>query len=146
MQMFINTVTLKHFGIAKIGVVKRMKKVFAMSGKGEKMPRLIDANALTDHFIALCNYDGITVIRAIQDAPTIEPERKKGKWIIRGKQMVLNLENAREQYSALGYPHRNIQQLQCSECRKITLVDESILYEYCPHCGCDMRQEGEDHE
>lgn len=74
----------------------------------------------------------------VNDMPTIE-ERKNGEWIIRGKQMVLNLENAREQYSALGYTHRNIQQLQCSECRKITLVDESILYEYCPHCGACMR-------
>lgn len=57
------------------------------------------------------------------------------KWIEKGEQMLLSLENAREQYSALGYPHRRILKLQCSECNKITLVDSSIKYEFCPHCG-----------
>lgn len=65
-------------------------------------------------------------------------ERKKGKWIPDGKQMIINLENAREQYKELGYPHRNILRLQCSECRKLTLVDESIRYDYCPNCGARL--------
>jgi Zn finger protein HypA/HybF involved in hydrogenase expression len=54
--------------------------------------------------------------------------------------MVINLANAREQYSELGYPHRNILQMQCDKCRLITMVDESIRYDYCPHCGADMRE------
>ena len=57
------------------------------------------------------------------------------KWEIVGKQMVINLENAREQYKDLGYPHRTILKMRCPLCRKITLCDESILYEFCPHCG-----------
>lgn len=60
-------------------------------------------------------------------------------WNLVGKQMVINLANAREQYSELGYPHRNILQVQCDKCRLITMVDESIRYDYCPHCGADMR-------
>lgn len=63
-----------------------------------------------------------------------------GKWIKQGKQMIINLENAREQYAALGYPHRNEYRLQCSVCGKITMVDGGIVYEYCPHCGADMRE------
>lgn len=57
-----------------------------------------------------------------------------------GKQMVVNLENAREQYAELGYPHRNILKLQCDHCRKITMVDASIMYKYCPHCGEKMEE------
>ena len=57
------------------------------------------------------------------------------KWEIVGKQMVINLENAREQYKALGYPHRTVLKVLCPLCKKITFYDESILYEFCPHCG-----------
>ena len=66
-----------------------------------------------------------------------------GEWIKQGKQMIINLENAREQYAALGYPHRNEYRLQCSVCGKITMVDGGIVYEYCPHCGSDMRRKEE---
>ena len=61
-----------------------------------------------------------------------------GKWIDKGEMMVVNLENARQQYKELGYPHRNISRLECSECGKLTLVDSSIGYEFCPHCGAKM--------
>ena len=64
---------------------------------------------------------------------------RRGKWIMQGKQMIVNLENAREQYAALGYPHRNEYRLQCSLCRKITMVDGGIVYKYCPHCGAEMK-------
>lgn len=57
------------------------------------------------------------------------------KWEVVGKQMVVNLENAKEQYKVLGYPHRTVLKMRCPLCRKITLCDESILYEFCPHCG-----------
>ena len=30
---------------------------------------------------------------------------------------------------------------RCSECNKVTMVDGSILYKYCPHCGSEMRSE-----
>lgn len=64
--------------------------------------------------------------------------RPVGKWEDAGKQMLINLENAREQYSVLGYPHRTELKRRCSVCRKITLVDSSIEYKYCPHCGAVM--------
>lgn len=57
------------------------------------------------------------------------------KWEITGKQMIINLENAREQYKELGYPHRTELKMRCPLCNKITFCDSSILYEFCPHCG-----------
>ena len=35
------------------------------------------------------------------------------KWEVVGKQMVINLENAREQYKVLGYPHRTVLKMRC---------------------------------
>lgn len=64
----------------------------------------------------------------------------RGKWEKVGEQMLINLENAREQYAELGYPHRKILNLRCSSCRKVTMVDSSIAYDFCPHCGADMRE------
>jgi hypothetical protein len=52
--------------------------------------------------------------------------------------MMIDLENAREQYAALGYPHRNVLNLRCPQCRMITMVDETIRYNFCPHCGAKM--------
>ena len=65
----------------------------------------------------------------------------RGKWEKVGEQMLINLENAREQYAELGYPHRKILNLRCSSCRKVTMVDSSIAYDFCPHCGANMREE-----
>ena len=61
----------------------------------------------------------------IENAPTIEPERKKGKWISKG-------------YG----------EYRCSSCRNIVDLDEEILmsikmFDYCPVCGAYMR---EDHD
>ena len=80
--------------------------------------------------------------RAIDSIPAADVRPvKRGKWEKVGEQMLINLENAREQYAALGYPHRKILILRCSSCRKVTMVDSSIAYDFCPHCGADMREE-----
>ncbi len=63
------------------------------------------------------------------------------KWTNVGKSMIINLENAEEQYKVLGYLHRTILQLRCEHCRKITMVDSSIVYDFCPHCGARMDNE-----
>lgn len=59
-------------------------------------------------------------------------------WNEIGRHKVFNLETAAEQYKQLGYPHRNILHLQCSNCNKVTCVDDSIEYKFCPHCGINM--------
>lgn len=101
--------------------------------------RLVNA----DDFIS--RFDHVPLVqeaikKAMDCMPTIE-ERKKGKWTKEGEQMLINLETAREQYKQLGYPHRTEEKLKCSVCRMVTLVDSGIKYEYCPHCGADMRGE-----
>ena len=57
------------------------------------------------------------VIEMIQNAPTIEPQRKKGMW-----EMVSQHEN----------PPTYI--YSCSECRHKSFG----FYNYCPNCGAEM--------
>ena len=59
-------------------------------------------------------------------------------WTVLKKRKAIFLDNANEQYKALGFPHRNILQMRCSNCGVFTQVDDSIAYEYCPHCGAKM--------
>ena len=40
-----------------------------------------------------------------------------------------------EQRAVLGYSGRTISTLRCPYCRMHTMVDSTILYEFCPHCG-----------
>lgn len=56
----------------------------------------------------------------IENAPTIEPERKKGTW---------------------DYTDDMYETYKCSECGFNT--DDYIEYNFCPNCGADMR-EGEE--
>lgn len=84
--------------------------------------RLIDADAL------ICKIDDSytlgdigrrerdDIVNALEYAPTIEPEQKKGKWIDKSG----GIENA--------WNH-------CSVCGE-RAID---LYDFCPNCGADMR-------
>jgi len=56
----------------------------------------------------------------IDEQPTIEPERMKGKWINRSLNIV--------------YPEW--ERYTCSVCGK-----HSYNYDFCPNCGADMRGE-----
>lgn len=67
-------------------------------------------------------------------------ERPTGEWKETGKRMFIDLEDAKRQYKELGYPHRNYISMVCSECHKTTMVDNSIEYKYCPHCGAKMKE------
>ena len=67
------------------------------------------------------------VIQMIDDAPTVQPERKTGRWIY-GESEVGND----------GY--------YCSECGNFVpwIYEESAMnfimeYKFCPNCGADMR-------
>ena len=89
--------------------------------------RAIDADALIAD-IKECieakdsNYEweqveGLEVsLSCVDDAPTIEPERKKGKWIDTGSGQ------------------------ECSECHEIQYGYDSFRY-FCTFCGEDMRGE-----
>jgi hypothetical protein len=56
-------------------------------------------------------------IETIKELPSAQPERKKGKWI--RESLVTN------------YPYK------CSACIKYTRA----MYDFCPNCGADMREE-----
>lgn len=65
-------------------------------------------------------------MEAIKRAPTIEPERKKGKWIEQD-----------DGWDGVYY--------ECSVCKEaFTLIDgtpSDNLYNYCPNCGAYMKCE-----
>ena len=98
------------------------------------MSRLIDADALINLIPApiYTSPDGqdlvqmSDVMEAIKRAPTIEPERKKGKWIEQD-----------DGWDGVYY--------ECSVCKEaFTLIDgtpSDNLYNYCPNCGAYMKCE-----
>lgn len=63
------------------------------------------------------------ILNGVKEQPTIEPERKKGKWTVKEGEL-LSLD-------------------ECSVCRKI-VIHRAPHYNFCPHCGADMR--GDDHD
>lgn len=120
------------------------------------MPKYINADQflqkVQEHHYILRSFDnskdfglfdcGIKqIINKMPSADVVEV--KHGEWKRLGKEKYINLATANEQYKVLGYPHRNIEHLRCSECGMLTLVDETIAYDFCPHCGADMRGNAE---
>ena len=95
------------------------------------MSRLIDADALRAQMYHeafetdtdMQRWDGGCWIRykmfenAIDNSPTIEPQRMKGKWIPQGW---------------------NDTYCKCSCCDAMYVTTE-IPYNFCPNCGADMR-------
>ena len=84
--------------------------------------RLIDADALIDDIDGDLT-DSIAEHRAIEkilNAPTIDPQRMKGRWI--------------------GYA--GTIGAECSECHKwLDVIQGTAEMNYCPNCGADMRGE-----
>lgn len=74
------------------------------------------------------------VIEMIKDAPTIEPQRKKGKWLFK--------ERREPVYDISGVKTWGIAYM-CSECGFIhTVIEDFGQYAYCPNsnCGADMTE------
>lgn len=104
------------------------------------MSRLIDADALHKRIKAKNTSNAMMrVMKAeclaeIDDAPTIEPERRTGKWIERNPQ---NSDKCRL--------------IECDQCGFSHIVGFNVPYEhwienrnFCERCGADMRGEHED--
>ena len=100
--------------------------------------RLVDADALRDRLRSLAD-DGwnksTTTSWAeafsecedmVDDAPTIEPQRKKGHWIRHPEQR--NIFNGKT--------------IECSECHEKYTVQYVEDEWFCRHCGADMREDG----
>lgn len=86
--------------------------------------RVIDADACEPYFYEHLDDNGmIAAMNAINDMPTIEPERQKGKWRRRLVDCGFNAD------------------WHCSRCGWKTSLEEHG-YNYCPNCGAEM--EGQD--
>ncbi len=79
----------------------------------------IDGLTVADVIEAVISELEGTSLDGFKNAPTIEPERKKGKWV-RGTNHGLGVYN-----------------YTCSECSHTIVTDDA--YNYCPHCGCQNR-------
>lgn len=87
--------------------------------KGGRM-RLIDADAL----LICIPYEDVTSRMAVANAPTIEPERKKGKWV--------------------GYDGDWLKTMcKCSECGAMIDINEKYRNFFCYHCGARMEDNNE---
>jgi len=52
-----------------------------------------------------------------------------------------NISFAAEMKNVTGKGYYVNEHLKCSHCRMVTMVDESIKYDFCPHCGAKMDEE-----
>ena len=101
------------------------------------MMRLIDADALI-HELNNSHYPGAPYIDAgisiaigkVCDAPTIESERKKGKWIPHS-------ETCRE-YIGTVLVRVDYDYWLCDACG-YRVEKGQPMYKFCPNCGADMR-------
>ena len=85
--------------------------------------RLIDVDACESFFYEhLDDSRMAAAMNAINDMPTIEPERKKGKWI---------LDNSRLRGN----------RYTCDQCGYETDSSWNPPGNFCPNCGADMRGE-----
>jgi len=93
--------------------------------------RAIDADALMDYLqiipIDLGYREIDDVEKYVREMPTIEPERKKGKWI--------HLFDGRFTGGAYWF--------QCSKCKKIVPNVLNGGWNFCPNCGANMKSETE---
>lgn len=116
------------------------------------MERLIDKGQLSERLNTLYEISSLgdeynqgwrdaieAVFSEIDDMPT--GGRESGHWIFGLIKTHIVLEDCKEQMETLGYVHRNYINIRCSKCRKVTIVDSSVRYTYCPHCGADMHKE-----
>jgi len=107
----------------------------------------IDTQEGTDHVAIRINIGVTKCIHAMQDIPAVDAvEVRHGHWTKMLDRKFINTNRHEEQLQkeVLGYGGRVIENLRCSVCRKVTMVDNSILYSFCPHCGARMDGRRED--
>lgn len=90
--------------------------------------RLIDADALLDDCIFSSKEFEKFIREFIGDAPTIDSERRKGKWIRCENPMYSPFDDS-DQYT-----------YRCTVCYK----KNDKQTKYCPNCGAKMNGEGDD--
>ena len=107
-----------------------MKTTFAATENGGMKMRLIDADELRKQaypFPCAIGVEYAVTLRAISDAPTIDPEslRPVGHWV-----------DAVEQPYFRKHSHTKV----CSECGR----RKEGRWDFCPHCGARMEVQDDD--
>lgn len=96
--------------------------------------RLIDADAIIKEIKERnpddVSYEDAWAITCIEHAPTIEPQRKTGKWI-HGREMAREI--IWDCTTAIFY-----EGWTCSECSCLVEKEREPWYKYCPNCGAKM--------
>lgn len=98
------------------------------------MEDLISRQAAIDIASGYCHPTNIA--KELAKLPSVQPERKKGKW---------ERHNTYHGDDTSGFVDPD---WRCSECGEQANVNVWSMYDltnYCPNCGADMRQEGEEH-
>ena len=92
-----------------------------------------------ENYKAWKEFEGKSKKQGYYELP-VQNDEDNAKWIEDGKIEFLNRNSWAEveQRKALGYTGRTYLKLICSKCHKTTMVDDSIAYEYCPHCGVQI--------
>ena len=109
--------------------------------------RAIDADRLLEErrihtYYHLPNGDIAIPLIDIKNAPTIEPERKKGKWLPVTKIYKVTegqFPNTHIEWVDATEPDE-IDAVRCSECREV--FDFQEARNWCTECGADMREDG----
>ena len=98
--------------------------------------RLIDADAIIKKIKERnpddVSYEDAWAITCIEHAPTIEPQRKTGKWT-HGREIAR--ETIGDCITAIFYDGWT-----CSECGCLVEKEREPLYKYCPNCGTKMER------
>lgn len=95
------------------------------------MSDLIDALELKRSIAAYSIIeDGKHIFDIIDEQPTIEPERKTGKWI-------------GTEYDGYADGNPVYYEWKCSACGCV-IEDDEPTWNFCPNCGADMRGEKDD--
>jgi len=78
----------------------------------------------------------------LKSVPSAQPERKRGRWTLIGMKKYKTVGRTPDQKEVLLEKEwRREEKIQCSCCGEITMLDYSITYQFCPHCGADMRED-----
>ena len=95
-----------------------------------------------EHFISFC-VDG----PCLNEEPITEdetPDVQHGRWEFEAKWQYKNCDGrGMERKEIFGTTKRTFNRLKCSKCKKAVVIDDTIAYAYCPHCGAKMDKEVE---
>lgn len=99
-------------------VVEILEALRAERIQGDCISREALKKAIEPYRYAICGFEGILAL--IDNAPTVEPERPKGEWVVYGRQGDIPITD------------------KCTNCN-YEMKWYKTKYNFCPNCGADMK-------